>query len=84
MVPGVVALMQLVPAAELGADRVPQQLHQLDPLDGLDAVRAAQVRIQVGPDIGAGEVVGAGADVDQSASLGSGPRPTPHIVVDLS
>src|ERR1019366_8531697 len=38
---GVVALIQFVPAADLGADRVPQQLHDLDPLDILDAVRGA-------------------------------------------
>jgi hypothetical protein len=35
VVAGVVALVELVPAAELGADRVPHQLHQLDPLDGV-------------------------------------------------
>src|SRR5262249_43770734 len=33
----VVDLVELVAAAELGADRVPQELHQLDPAHGVDA-----------------------------------------------
>src|SRR5712692_2908064 len=39
MAAGVVDLVQFVPPAELGADRDPQQLHQLDPLDRVDAAR---------------------------------------------
>src|SRR6267142_3400855 len=39
----VVPLVQLVAAAELGADRVPQELHELDAIDRVGAVGAAQV-----------------------------------------
>src|SRR5437588_6855311 len=44
---GVVDLVELVPAAELGADRVPQELHELDPLDRVDPARAAHVEVEV-------------------------------------
>src|SRR5262249_60950064 len=42
----VVDLVELVPAAELGADRVPQKLHELDPLDRVDTAGAAQVEVE--------------------------------------
>src|SRR6266446_10078078 len=44
---GVVDLVELVPAAELGADRVPQELHDLDPLDGVHAARSPEVEVEV-------------------------------------
>src|SRR5438132_3216365 len=44
---GVVDLVQLVPAAELGADGVPQELHELDPLDGVHAARSPKVEVEV-------------------------------------
>ena len=40
---GVVPLVELVSAAEFRADRVPKQLHDLDPLLVLDAVRTADI-----------------------------------------
>src|SRR5262245_40184631 len=40
---GVVDLVELVAAAELCADGVPQELHQLDPLDRLDSARAPHI-----------------------------------------
>src|SRR5580658_6959309 len=51
MIARVVALVELMPAAELGADRVPEQLHDLDPFDGVDPVRAADVPVQVAADL---------------------------------
>src|SRR6188768_2060443 len=36
----VVDLIELMPSAELGADRIPQQLHDLDALAVIDVVRA--------------------------------------------
>src|SRR5215468_7655071 len=48
----VVDLIELVAAAELAADGVPEELHQLDALDGVDAARAAQVRVEVLLEIG--------------------------------
>ena len=44
---GVVDLVELVAAAELGADRVPQELHQLDALDRVDTARAAEVEVEI-------------------------------------
>src|SRR4051812_11319686 len=67
VVAGVVALVQLVPAAELGADGVPQGLHDLDPVDRVDAVGAADVLVEVGADLGGLEVAGVGVEVDQPA-----------------
>src|SRR5205085_11763922 len=47
VVAAVVALVELVAAAELAADGVPEQLHELHALDRLDPVRAADVAIEV-------------------------------------
>ncbi len=47
----VIALVQLVPAAELGADGVPHELHQLHAVYGLVAIRPADVLIQIFPDL---------------------------------
>src|SRR5712692_10536460 len=44
---GVVDLVQLVPPAELGADGVPQELHELDPLDRVDPARSSEVEVEV-------------------------------------
>src|SRR5438105_13961946 len=48
---GVVPLVQLVPAAELGAHGVPEQLHHLHPADGVVAVGAPQVLVEVAADL---------------------------------
>jgi hypothetical protein len=58
VVAGVVALVKLVPPAELGADRVPQELHDLDPLLVADAVRAADILLQERVDRRVGKVFG--------------------------
>src|SRR5262252_7524134 len=63
----VVDLVQLVPAAELGAHRVPQELHELDALDGVDAARAAEVAIEVTPEIRRLEVARMRVEVDEPA-----------------
>src|SRR5579875_486431 len=60
----VVALVQLVAPAELGADRIPQQLHQLHPLDRVIAVGAADVLVEYRPDLRV-EVHRVGVQVDQ-------------------
>src|SRR5437588_609269 len=44
---GIIHLVEFVPRPEFGADRVPQELHQLDPLDGAHAARAAHIKIKV-------------------------------------
>src|ERR1700689_5800728 len=56
-----------MPARELGADAVPQQLHQLDPVDRVAAARAAQVLVEVRPYLVVPEVLGARVDVDEPA-----------------
>ena len=52
----VVALVELVPPAEFRADRVPQDFEQLDPLERVVAVRAAQVFIEVRSKLGRLEI----------------------------
>src|SRR4029453_13932528 len=47
---GVVALVELVTPAELGAHRAPTELHELDPVHRVGAVRAAQVLVEVRTD----------------------------------
>src|SRR5580700_8614138 len=56
-----------MPARELGADGIPEQLHHLDPLDRLAAAGAAQELIQVRADLVVLEVLGARVDVDEPA-----------------
>src|SRR5215472_14197798 len=57
VVAGVVALVELVAGTELGADRVPQELHDLDALLVADAVRAAHVAGEVLVDLGVLEIL---------------------------
>src|SRR5215510_13266986 len=63
----VVDLVQLVPAAELGAHRVPQELHELDPLHGVDAARAPKVEIEILSEVRRLEVPRVRVQVDQAA-----------------
>ena len=58
MVAGVVHLIEFVAAAELGADRVPQELHHLDALLVADAVRATHIFREIFVDVGVLEVLG--------------------------
>src|SRR5262249_37522088 len=57
VVTGVVHLVELVAAAELGADGVPQQLHHLDALFVADAVRTTHVLREILVDVGIFEVL---------------------------
>src|SRR5439155_5279855 len=63
----VVALVQLVPPAELGPHGVPEELHQLDALDGAGAVGAAQVLVEVGAQRRRPEVGGVRVQIDEGA-----------------
>ena len=54
-----------MPAGEFGAERVPQQLEQLDALLGLVAVGAAQILIEIGTDFRILEVARMAIEVDQ-------------------
>ena len=65
MVAGVVHLVELVAAAEFGADRVPQQLHDLDALAIADAVRAPHILREVFVDLRVLEILRRGRQVDQ-------------------
>src|SRR5262249_52366047 len=60
-------LVQLVPAAELGSDRVRQELHQLHALDRVDAAGAAQVQVEILAQIRVLEVPGVRVEVDEPA-----------------
>src|ERR1700722_20667660 len=66
----VVDLIKLVPAAELGGQAVPQQLHQLDALLGFVAVGAAQVAIEVGPHLRILEVPRVAVEINESGRNG--------------
>src|SRR5262245_3263715 len=63
----VVDLVQLVPASELAPDRVPQELHQLDPLDRVDPARAPEVQVEVLPEVRRLEIAGVRVQVDEPA-----------------
>src|SRR5262245_62470513 len=54
----VVDLVELVPAAELGADRVPQELHELDAPHCVDTARTSQIEVQVPAEVRRLEVLG--------------------------
>src|SRR5262245_28363549 len=58
VVAGVVAFVELVTAAEFGADRVPEKLHDLDALLVIDAMRAAHIAREVFVDRRILEVLG--------------------------
>jgi hypothetical protein len=55
--PAKIPRMQLVPAAEFGADGVPQELHDLDTILVFDAVRAADILPQIRLDRRIGKIV---------------------------
>ncbi len=65
MIAGVVHLVELVPAAEFGADRIPQELEHLDALLVADAVGAAHVAREILVDLGIAEILGRGRQIDQ-------------------
>src|SRR5215467_8615232 len=67
VVPEVVPLVELVTSAELGADGVPHQLHQLHAVDGFVAVAAADELIEEGPELRHFEVESARWQVDERA-----------------
>ena len=51
VIAAIVALVEFVAAAELGADGIPEQLHYLDPINGIVAIRATNVSVEVGTDV---------------------------------
>src|SRR5262245_44133331 len=63
----IVDLVELVPAGELGADRVPQKLHELDAPHGVDTVRTAQIEVQVLAQVRRLEVLRVRVEVNQAA-----------------
>src|SRR4030095_63630 len=65
VVAGVVHLVELVAAAELGAHRVPKKLHHLDALLVTDAVRPAHVFGEILVDLRIAEILGRGRQIDQ-------------------
>ena len=65
MAAGIVHLVELVAGAELGADGVPQKLHDLDALLVVDAVRAAHIARQIFVDLGILEVARMRRQIDQ-------------------
>src|SRR4029450_1837222 len=65
VISGIIHLVELVAAAELGADRVPQELHHLDALLVTDAVRTADVFREVSVDLWIFEVPGRGWKIDE-------------------
>src|SRR5438477_7228731 len=48
---GVVAFVQFMAPAKLGPHGVPQELHELDALAGSDAIRAAEIAVEIGTEI---------------------------------
>src|SRR5207244_2057177 len=60
-------LVELVPTAELGTDRVPQELHELDPLDRVDAARAAQVEVEVAAQVRVLEIARVRVEINEPA-----------------
>ena len=65
--PGIIDLVEFVPSTKFRADGVPEQLHQLDPLFGIIATRAANVLVEVGAQGGIVEVPRTGVEIDQAA-----------------
>ena len=64
---GVVALVELVPPAELRSDRIPQELHELHAIDGFDAARAAQILVEERAQLRRPEIDGVGIQVNEPA-----------------
>src|SRR5215470_2364344 len=64
---GVVDLVELMAATELGSHGVPQELHELDALDGVDAARAPEVAIEIAPEVCRLEVASVRVEVDEPA-----------------
>src|SRR5437870_12740363 len=67
---GVIDLVELVATAELGADRVPQELHELDPLDRVDPARPPQLEAEVLASIRGLEVARVRVEIDEPARDG--------------
>src|SRR5579863_5062654 len=67
---GIVDLVEFVARAELGADRIPQELHQLDPLDRSDAAGAAHIKVEVFAQFRNAEVAGMRIEVNEAAGDG--------------
>src|SRR5262245_14269903 len=63
---GIVHLVELVAGAELAADCIPQELHDLDALFVIDAVGAAHVARKIPVDVGVFEITRAARQIDQS------------------
>src|ERR1700722_6125304 len=66
----VVDLIKLVPAAELGGQAVPQQLHQLDELLRFEAVGAPQVAVEEGANPGVLEGPRVAIEINESGRSG--------------
>ena len=62
----VVDLVELVPAAELGCQAVPEELEQFNALLGLVAVGSAQIAIEIRTHLRVLEVAGVGIEIDQA------------------
>ena len=62
----IIDLVELVATTEFRSYRVPQELHQLDPLLRLVAVRAAEIAVEIGADLGVLEVHGVAVEIDQA------------------
>src|SRR2546428_5006661 len=67
---GVVDLVELVPAPELGPDRVPQELHELDPPDRVHAARSPEIEIEVLAEVSRLEVLRVRVEEDETARHG--------------
>src|SRR5215471_4454110 len=63
----IVDLVELVPAGELGADRVPQELHELDAPHCVDTARTSQIEVQISAEVRRFEVLGVRVEVYQAA-----------------
>src|SRR6516225_4452388 len=63
---GIIHLIELVTRAEFAADRVPQELHDLDALLVIDAVRAAHIFGEAAVDFGIFEIADMRRQVDQA------------------
>src|SRR5205085_4952744 len=64
---GIIDLIELVAATKFRTDGIPQQLHQLDAVFGVVAVRAAHILLQVGTQFRVLKIYGTGVEVNQSA-----------------
>src|SRR5581483_139083 len=61
----IVDLVELVAAAELAGDGIPEELHQLHPRLAGIAVRAAHIAVEIGAELGIGEITCMRIEVDE-------------------